>query len=176
MPKQVSNNAHSNHSEEPHDTDVILTPEGFELVTKELEHLKVVRRKEVAERIRDAKQFGEFAENAEYEEAKTEQGAVEGRIIELQQILHYATVLDEASIRDDEVSVGSVVRVRDSQSGEEAKYRIVGAVEADPEQNKISNESPVGHALLGHKVGDVCSAVTPSGTSVSYEILRISRK
>jgi len=154
---------------------IVLTPEGYEKVLKELEHLKLVRRKEVAERIREAKQFGEFSENSEYERAKSEQSALEGRILELERILQYGVVVEEPKGKPKQVVVGSVVKVREIDTGEESEYKIVGPVEADPDENKISNESPVGEALLGCKVGDTCSAITPNGSSISYKVLNISK-
>ena len=154
---------------------IVLTPEGYEKVLKELEHLKQVRRKEVAELIREAKQFGEFIENSEYERAKSDQSALEGKIIELERILQYGVVVEGPKSKPKKVVVGSVVKVRETDSKEEFEYKIVGPVEADPGQSKISNESPVGQALLGSKVGDTCSVTTPNGSSVSYKVLNISK-
>jgi len=152
-------------------SDIVLTKEGLQEVKEELEHLKSVHRKEVADRLRNSKQFGEFLENSEYEEAKTEQAFVEGRILELQRILQHAVVIDESQIPRGRVGIGSRVKLRDLASGEEFEYRIVGPVEADPANGMISNESPVGRALLDRKPGERVKVDTPAG---SWEYLVVS--
>jgi transcription elongation factor GreA len=151
--------------------DIVLTPEGLKKVTAELDELKSVARKRVADRIREAKQFGEIGENSEYEDAKAEQALIEGRIETLQYILQNATIV-EGHEHDGRVAVGSRVRLRDAASGEEVEYQIVGALEADPAQMRISNQSPLGEALIGHAAGETVQVQTPSGPS-AYVILAV---
>jgi len=154
------------------ETGLRITREGFERIKEELERLKSVQRKQVAERIRDSKQFGEFAENSEYEEAKVEQAFVEGRIIELQRILQNAAVIDSAASNADRVGVGSVVVVRDSKSGRKVEYTIVGPVEVDAEKRMVSYQSPIGSAVFGRRKGDKVQVKAPGGT-ISYEIVSL---
>lgn len=153
--------------------EIVITREGLKKVQEELEHLRTVHRREVADRIRDSKQFGELSENSEYEDAKTEQAFVEGRILELKRILQSAHVIETDDINTDTVDVGSRVRVRDVKSGDEWEYTIVGSIEADPLENRISNESPVGEALIGKRAGDIVEVETPGGKA-EYEIMEIS--
>jgi len=153
--------------------EIVLTPEGLGKVTAELDELKSVARKRVADRIREAKQFGEIGENSEYEAAKAEQAVVEGRIETLQYILQMAVILD-APENDGRVSVGSRVRVRDVSSGEEVHYHIVGALEADPGEHRISNQSPLGEALIGHSPGETLKVRTPSGLQ-TFVILSVGK-
>ncbi len=150
----------------------ILTPEGLRKLEDELEHLKTVKRKEVAERIKAAKEFGDLMENSEYEDAKNEQAFAEGRILQLEQMLRNAKVIDNHNAPTDEVAVGSIVRLKDLASGEEIAYMIVGSAEADPDEDKISNESPVGKALLGKRKGDAVEVVVPAG-KIRYAVLQI---
>ena len=152
----------------------ILTQEGYNKIEEEVEYLKTVKRKEVAERIKVAISFGVLYENAEYDEAKNDQAFTEGRIIQLENMLKNAVVVDESEIPKDKVSVGSIVKVMDYEFDEEVEYTIVGSAEADPMNFKISNESPVGSALIGKKVGDVVEVAVPSGVS-KFEILEIRR-
>lgn len=154
--------------------DIVLSASGLKKIEEQLERLKTVDRKRVAERIRESKSFGEFSENSEYEDAKNEQAFIEGRIDELTAILRHANVLDEQGIPVDHVGVGSVVRVRDLQTLDEWEYRLVGPVEADPAEDSISNESPVGRALMGSRVGDIVEVRIPAGT-VKYEIVDIHK-
>jgi transcription elongation factor GreA len=154
---------------------LILTRAGFKRIEEELEKLTTVRRHEVAEHIRDAKAFGAIEENAEYEAAKTEQAFVEGRILELKNILNVARIIDDANAPTDEVGIGSVVTVKDLETDEEWDYTIVGSVEADPDEDRISNESPIGEALMGRKVGDVVDIKIPAGVA-RYEIMAIGRQ
>ncbi len=151
----------------------ILTPEGLRKLEEELEHLKTVKRKDVAERIKTSKEFGDLMENSEYEDAKNEQAFVEGRILQLEQMLRNAKVIDNHSVPPDQVAVGSTVRLKDLATGEEIAYTIVGSAEADPDQNKISNESPVGQALLGKRKGEAIEVVAPVG-KIRYSVLRIT--
>ena len=152
----------------------IMTYEGIKKLEEELEYLKTVRRKEITEKIKVALGYGDLSENSEYDEAKNDQAYNEGRIIQLENMLKNAVVVDESEIPTDKVSVGSIVKVMDYEFDEEVEYAIVGSAEADPMNFKISNESPVGSALLGKKVGDVVEVTVPSGVS-KFEILEIRR-
>ena len=152
----------------------IMTYEGIKKLEEELEYLKTVRRKEITEKIKVALGYGDLSENSEYDEAKNDQAFNEGRIIQLENMLKNAVVVDESEIPTDKVSVGSIVKVMDYEFDEEVEYTIVGSAEADPMNFKISNESPVGSALLGKKVGDVVEVTVPSGVS-KFEILEIRR-
>jgi len=152
---------------------IIMTKDGYEQVKNELNHLKGVHRREVAERIRESKQFGEFLENSEYEEAKAEQAYVEGRILELQHILQHAVVVDGPQETGDKIGIGSLVQVRDERTGKETEYRIVGPVEADPANHRISYQSPVGQALLDRSTGDVVKVQAPNGANL-YRVLSVT--
>lgn len=142
---------------------VYLTREGFAKAEEELSHLRTVRRHEVAERIRKAKEFTNTVDNAEYDDAKNEQSFVEGKVQSLERLLANAVVIDEKAAPSDYVRIGSHVAVVDSDGVEEA-YVIVGSAEADPQQGRISNESPIGGTLLGKKAGDTVSVMAPGGT------------
>jgi transcription elongation factor GreA len=142
--------------------DVILTPEGLANLKAELEHMSTVRRREVAARIKEARDFGDISENAEYDDAKNEQAMLEGRIAQLEEKLRSATVIDAAGLDTDIVRVGSTVHVVDG-GGAKLKYTIVGSAEAKPADMKLSNESPVGKALVGRKKGDEVVFTTPRG-------------
>ena len=150
---------------------VVLTYEGLKKLEEELEELKVVRRKEVAEKIKEARGQGDLSENAEYDSAKEEQAEIEARIVVLEKMLRNADV-DE--VRSDIISIGCTVTLLDIEFEEEMEYTIVGSAEADPLKGKISNESPVGMALLGHKIGQEVSIEVPSGV-VTYKVLKISK-
>lgn len=154
--------------------DMFLTVEGRDKIDKELDELKTVKRREVAERIKQALAFGDISENAEYDQAKNEQAQLEERIAKLEKILRNAIIIDEEDITTDRVSVGSKVTVKDLEYNEEMQYTIVGSAEADPYEGKISNESPVGSALLGGKIGDIVEVHVPDGL-IKYEILEITR-
>lgn len=151
--------------------EVILTLEGLKKLEEELEMLKTQRRKQVAERIKQAIEFGDISENSEYDDAKTEQSFVEGRIITLEKMLRNAKVIDDNDQRD-QVVVGSTVLLKDVEIGDNEEYTIVGSAEADPTVNKISNESPVGKAVLGHPKGTIIEVVVPAGI-IHYEIMDI---
>ena len=151
---------------------VILTKEGKEKLEKELQELKTVRRKEVADRIKQAIDFGDISENSEYDDAKNEQAFIEGRIQELDMMLRNVQIIDEEITQVGVISIGSTVSVRDVELDELETYRIVGTVEADPMQNKISNESPVGASLLGKRAGDIVNVPAPIGT-IQYEIVEV---
>ena len=153
--------------------EIVLTIEGREKLELELHELETVKRIEIGERIRVAREFGDITENSEYDDAKTEQAWMESRIAEISQILSTATVV-ETPKRSNKVSVGSVVTVM-LESGIERTFTIVGAAEADITAGRISNESPVGSALLGTKKGDTIKVETPNGKMASYTIVRISR-
>ena len=142
--------------------DVILTPEGLANLKSELDELTTRRRREVAQRIREAREFGDISENAEYDDAKNEQAMLEARIASLEDKLRSATVIDSSDIGTDVVGVGTIVHVKD-EAGKSTKYTIVGSAEASPGDMKLSNESPVGKALLGHKRGEQVTISTPKG-------------
>ena len=154
---------------------VILTEEGFQNLKEELDHLVNVERREVAKRIKTARDFGDISENSEYDDAKNEQAFIEGRIQEIKNMLDNAEVVKEEEISDEIVSVGNIVKIKDVDSGKEYNYKIVGSAEADPLNNKISNESPIGSALIGHKPGDTVEVEVPSGLK-TYEILLIKKE
>ena len=154
---------------------LILTRTGLKRIEAELEELTTVRRHEVADHIRDAKGFGAIEENAEYEAAKNEQAFVEGRILELKNILNVACIIDDSKAPTDEVGIGSVVTVKDLEMDEEWDYTIVGSAEVDPDEDRISNESPIGEALVARKVGDVVDVKIPAGVA-RYEIMAIRRQ
>lgn len=154
--------------------EVILTSDGLEKLEQELEYLKIVKRKEISDQLKVAISFGDLSENSEYDEAKNAQAMNEARILELEAMLKNARVLDADSISTDMVHVGSRVRVRDVEFDEEDTFQIVGSTEVDPDAGRISDESPIGKALLGHCVGDIVEFTVPSGATVSYEILEIS--
>lgn len=153
--------------------EIVLTAEGQAKLEEELKHLETVRRREVGERIKEAKEFGDLSENSEYDDAKNEQAWVESRIIEITQILARATIIDTPK-KSDKVTLGCHVEL-ESSAGAKRNYQVVGSAEADPAQDKISNESPVGSAILGHKKGDVVSVTTPSGKVIEYTIVSIAR-
>jgi len=149
-----------------------LTPEGYERLRAELDHLRSVRRKEVAQRIRESKELGDPIENPEYEQAKIEQAALESRILELQRILQYATVIDDPSANADQVGVGSRVKVLAPDTKEGLELAVVGPFEADPTAGMVSSESPVGKALIGHTVGDTVEVAAPTGV-IKYQIVEV---
>jgi transcription elongation factor GreA len=153
----------------------IMTYDGVRKLEHELDFLKTVRRKEITEKIKVALGYGDLSENSEYDEAKNEQAFVEGRIGQLENMLKNASVIDENEVSMDVVSVGCVVKVFDFDFEEEVEYSIVGSAEADPLNFKISNESPVGAALLGHKVGEEILVEVPNGTS-KFKIIEIGRE
>src|SRR5919109_2312846 len=152
--------------------DVILTSEGYEKLKQEIEHLSTEKRREVAERIRTAREFGDIAENAEYEDAKNEQALLEHRIAQLEERLLSARVITKKEIAKDVVSIGSHVRLKDMDANETVEYHIVGSAEANPMEHKLSNESPVGKAIMGKKKGEVVEVTAPRG-SLKFKILDI---
>jgi transcription elongation factor GreA len=152
--------------------EVILTPEGHKKLQAEIEYLSSEKRREVAERIRIAREFGDITENAEYDDAKNEQALLEHRIATLEERLRDARVITKKDVAKDVVSVGSKVRLRDVSAKQTVEYRIVGSAEANPAENKLSNESPVGKAIIGHKKGETVEVAAPRG-SMKYKILEI---
>ena len=152
--------------------DVILTPEGFEKLKQEIETLRTVKRREVAERIRIAREFGDIQENAEYDDAKNEQALLEHRIATLEDRLRNARVIEKGEITTDVVSIGSMVRLRDVDAKKTFEYHIVGSAEANPAENKLSNESPVGRAIIGKKKGETVEVTAPRG-ALKFKILEI---
>ena len=154
--------------------EMALTKEGITELEDELIHLENVRRREIGDRIKEAKEWGDLSENSEYEDAKNEQAFVEARISEINQILANSTVITPPK-RITKVILGSQVHLKDARDGSERRYRLVGSAEADPSRDKISNESPVGKALLGAKRGDVVKVTVPSGKVFAYEVLAVGR-
>ena len=152
--------------------DIILTPQGLKELKAKIEHLSTERRREVAERIKEAREFGDIAENSEYDDAKNEQALVEHRIALLEERLLSARVIEKKDVAKDVVSVGSKVKLRDVTAKQTVEYHIVGSAEANPAQNKLSNESPVGKAIMGHKKGDVVEVAAPRG-ALKFKILEI---
>ena len=152
--------------------EVILTPEGYEKLKQEIEYLSNDKRREVADRIRVAREFGDINENAEYDDAKNEQAMLEHRIAQLEERLRHARVIEKADVKKDVVSIGSRVKLRDIEAKKTFEYHIVGSAEANPAENKLSNESPVGKAILGHKKGEVVEVAAPRG-ALKFKILEI---
>lgn len=152
--------------------EVFLTPEGLAKLEEELEHLRSVKRREVAERIKEAISFGDLSENSEYEEAKNEQAFIEGRIITLEKMLRNARLIKQDEVDQGVVGVGATVKLKDLEFGDVVDYMIVGSAESDPANNKISNESPVGQALLGKTKGAIVDISVPAGV-IQYEILDV---
>jgi transcription elongation factor GreA len=152
--------------------EVILTADGYKKLQQEIDVLRNDKRREVAERIRVAREFGDIAENAEYDDAKNEQAMLEHKIAQLEERLLSARVITKKEISKDSVSVGAHVRLRDMQANKTFEYHIVGSAEANPAENKLSNESPVGKAIIGHKKGDVVEVTAPRG-SLKFKILEI---
>jgi transcription elongation factor GreA len=158
--------------------EIILTAEGLQKLQDELDELKTVHRKEVNDRIRQAKEYGDLSENAEYEDAKQEQAFIEGRILKLEGMIRNSKIIDESSFATDEVHIGATVKVASKDKatgklGDTYEFHIVGSAEADPAAKRISNESPLGRALLGRKKGDIVDVTTPRGV-VQYKVEAIS--
>jgi transcription elongation factor GreA len=151
------------------DKEIVLTPEGLAKLEQEVDELRSVHRREVNDRIRQAKEYGDLSENAEYEDAKQEQAFIEGRILKLEAMIRNARLIDESEYVADEVHLGAVVKVRELKKNEPYEFSIVGSAEADPANHRISNESPLGHALMGHKKGTTVDVATPRGL-VKYKI------
>lgn len=154
--------------------EILLTDEGLQKLEEELEYLKTQKRKEVAEKIKHARGFGDLSENSEYDEAKDEQAKVELRIVEIEKMLKNAKIIDNADLKLDVVSVGTKLKLYDFDFDEEVSYSVVGSTEADPDNGKISDESPIGKALLGKKIGDTVDVETPGGM-IQFKILEIGK-
>jgi transcription elongation factor GreA len=152
--------------------DVILTPEGLEKLKQEIEYLSTDKRREVAERIKEAREFGDISENSEYDDAKNEQAMLEARIATLEDKLRSASVINASELSADVVRVGSQVHIKDD-NGKTATYTIVGSTEADPSANRLSNESPVGKALVGRKKGDTAKVTLPNGKTRELTVTKI---
>jgi transcription elongation factor GreA len=153
--------------------DAVITPEGLDKLKAEIEHLTTIKRREVAQRIKEAREFGDIAENPEYDDAKNEQALLEQRIAQLEERVRRATVINQSDIDTASVGVGVVVHVKDQKSGDSQKFHIVGSAEANPTEHKLSNESPIGKALLGHKRGEVVTVETPRGPKKKLKITKI---
>ncbi|HWI61661.1 MAG TPA: transcription elongation factor GreA [Symbiobacteriaceae bacterium] len=153
--------------------EVLLSLEGLKQLEQELFSLRTTKRLEVAERIKQAREYGDIAENSEYEDAKNEQAFIEGRILVLEKTLRNARVIDEPVAGNETVTLGSSVLLKDLEYGDQLAYTIVGTLEANPMENRISNESPVGRAIMGKKVGAVVEVDAPDGT-IKYEVLKVS--
>ncbi len=151
----------------------LITQNGLEKLKAEIEHLSTERRREVAARIKEAREFGDIAENSEYDDAKNEQALLEQRIAQLEERLRRATVVDEGEIDTSTVGVGVLVHVKDQKSGDSKKFHIVGSAEANVTEGKLSNESPIGRALLGHKRGEVVTVEAPRGPRKKLKITKI---
>lgn len=154
--------------------EIVLTQEGLAKLEQELDELKTVHRKEVNDRIRQAKEFGDISENAEYEDAKQEQAFVEGRIIRLEQMVRNARIIDTSGSTAEEVVLGASVKVKEVKSGESFEFAIVGSAESDPPNKRLSNESPLGNALIGRKKGETIDVTTPRGV-VQYKIEAVNK-
>ncbi len=154
---------------------MLYTQEGYDLLVKELNYLKNEKREEIKEAIAVARSFGDLSENAEYDEARNDQAKTEARISELEELIENAVIVDEDTIDVSIVNIGSIVKVLDIEENEEIEYSIVGSIEADPFANKISDQSPIGRALVGNKIGDTVSVEVPDGT-ISFKILEVTRK
>ena len=152
--------------------ETLLTAAGLQKLEEELDYLKHAKRKEVAERIKIAIGFGDLSENSEYDDAKKEQAIVESRISSLEKTLRNVRIIDQTTVDLDRVNVGAVVRLKDLDSGDELEYAVVGSMEANPINGRISNESPLGQALMGRQVGDVIEVQAPAG-SFKYEVVEI---
>jgi transcription elongation factor GreA len=155
--------------------DTVLTPEGLEELKARIQYLRGDRRREVAERIKEAREFGDIAENSEYDDAKNEQAMLEKQIADLEEKLRNARVIDSKDVDTDVVSVGAVVHVKDQKTDKSTKFKIVGSAEANPAESRLSNESPVGRALLGRKRGETVTVPVPRGPARKLKITKIER-
>jgi len=155
--------------------ETLLTPQGLEELKAKIAYLSGERRREVALRIKEAREFGDISENSEYDDAKNEQAMLEKQIAELEEKLSVARVIDEKAVDTDVVNIGATVHVKDQKTEKSTKYKIVGSAEADPSENKLSNESPVGKALLGHKRGETVTVPVPRGPARKLKITKIER-
>jgi len=159
------------------DKELVLTKEGLVKLEEELDELKTVHRREVNERIRQAKEFGDISENAEYEDAKQEQAFVEGRILKVEAMIRNARIIDASEYAQDEVHLGATVKVKEAKTGATHEFTIVGSTEADPVNGRLSNESPLGSALIGKKKGESADVTTPRGlTTYKVEAINSTKK
>jgi transcription elongation factor GreA len=155
--------------------ETVLTPEGLEELKSRIQYLRGERRREVAERIKEAREFGDIAENSEYDDAKNEQAMLEKQIADLELKLASARVINEKDVDTDVVSVGATVHVKDQKTDKSTKFKIVGSAEANPSENRLSNESPVGRALLGHRRGETVTVPVPRGPARKLKVTKIER-
>jgi transcription elongation factor GreA len=155
--------------------ETVLTPEGLEELKVRIQYLRGERRREVAERIKEAREFGDITENSEYDDAKNEQAMLEKQISDLEDKLARARVIDAKDVDTDVVSVGATVHVKDQKTEKSTKFKIVGSAEANPAEQRLSNESPVGRALLGHKRGETVTVPVPRGPARKLKITKIER-
>jgi transcription elongation factor GreA len=153
--------------------ETLLTPNGLADLKQKIERLSTVRRREVAARIKEAREFGDIAENSEYDDAKNEQAMLEKQIAELEDKLRSARIIDEKNVDTETVAVGVLVHVKDQKTEKSTKFKIVGSAEADPAEQRLSNESPVGKALIGHRRGDIVSVPVPRGPARKLKITKI---
>jgi transcription elongation factor GreA len=153
----------------------ILTPEGYKKLEEELRNLKVEGRKEIAEKIKEARSYGDLSENAEYDAAKDAQASMEQRITTIENMLKNAQIVSESDVTTDAISIGSRVKLYDVEFDEEMEYTIVGSTEANPDEGRISDESPIGSAILGHKVDEVVDVELPNGEIIQFKVLEINK-
>ena len=153
--------------------EIVMTKEGYDDLVKELNELKTTRRAEISEKIRVARGFGDLSENSEYDEAKNEQAIVEARILTLENQLKNVKIIEKSDTVKGTVSLGSFVTIRDVEFGDEMTYRIISSVESSNDMSTITDESPVGKALLGHKAGETVEVTTPSGAQIEYQIIKV---
>ncbi len=154
---------------------IILTPEGYKKLEEELRTLKVEGRTEIAEKIKEARSYGDLSENAEYDAAKDAQAAMEQRITTIENMLKNAQIVSESDVSTDVITIGSKVKLFDVEFEEEVEYTIVGSTEANPDEGRISDESPIGSAILGHKADEVVDVVLPNGETIQFKVLEINR-
>ena len=153
--------------------EIVMTKEGYDDLVKELNELKTTRRAEISEKIRVARGFGDLSENSEYDEAKNEQAIVEARILTLENQLKNVKIIEKSDTVKGTVSLGSFVTIRDVEFGDEMTYRIISSVESSNDMSTITDESPVGQALLGHKAGETVEVTIPSGAQIEYQIIKV---
>lgn len=153
--------------------EIVMTKEGYDDLVKELNELKTTRRAEISEKIRVARGFGDLSENSEYDEAKNEQAIVEARILTLENQLKNVKIIEKSDTVKSTVSLGSFVTIRDVEFGDEMTYRIISSVESSNDMSTITDESPVGKALLGHKAGETVEVTIPSGAQIEYQIIKV---
>lgn len=153
--------------------EIVMTKEGYDDLVKELNELKTTRRAEISEKIRVARGFGDLSENSEYDEAKNEQAIVEARILTLEKQLKNVKIIEKSDTVKGTVSLGSFVTIRDVEFGDEMTYRIISSVESSNDMSTITDESPVGKALLGHKAGETVEVTIPSGAQIEYQIIKV---